>query len=321
MNSDIRIEKPRLRRLSIARKAKIVLAVLFGVLLITAIVLATNVYSLGPGEVAVVYDPITGSFSKPHIGPVFFIKLPWQGVIKDFYTIDYISMTSEADADYPPVSALTKDGVEVTIEVTFTYEINPRLFDELAKYYPRIDYEQSRLIPTMRQIVRDAVAKYSVDELITNRDKVAKEIEKLFIDTISKDPTLKAIKIHEVNLRGIKLPEKVEQAIEAKVAAYQEKLAAQYQREKILTLANATAMEKIIVSQAEAEALKIRVEALKRALLELYNATHDIETLRIYVFTEQISKLPQNIVIVLGQTTPLISIPTPTNTSQISSGD
>ena len=80
-------------------------------------------------------------------------------------------------------------------------------------------------------------------------------------------------------------------------------------------------MEKIIVSQAEAEALKIRVEALKRALLELYNATHDIETLRIYVFTEQISKLPQNIVIVLGQTTPLISIPTPTNTSQISSGD
>jgi len=286
-------------------------SILIGALIVGVIALSVFLACLtwlGPGEVAVVYDPFTKSMSGPHIGPCVFFRWPWQGIIKDFYTIDIIDMTSEPDADYRPISALTKDGVSITVEMSFTYAIDPSKFLELAKNYPRIDYESNNMIPSMRQIVRDIISKYTVEEVITKRDIIAKEIAQAFRAKVESDPTLTAIVLHEVNLRAIDLPERVKEAIEKKIAAYQEKLAAEYQREKELILANATATKNIILAKSEAEAILIKTKALVESLRMLYNATGDPEVVRIYVLYQQLQKL-QNPVIILGDGKPLVTVP------------
>lgn len=295
-------------------KKIIALAAIAGII-IAAFVVLSSVW-LGPGEVAVIYDPFSKSISGPFIGPTVFFKWPWQGVIKDFYTIDIIDMTSEPDADYRPISALTKDGVSITVEMSFTYALDPDKFIGLAKNYPRIDYESNNMVPSMRQIVRDVISKYTVEEVITMRDQIAKEIASAFKAKIESDPTLSAIVLHEVNLRAIDLPPRVKNAIEAKIAAYQEKLAAEYQREKELILANASAAKEILIAEGKAKALLIQSQALKQSLQLLLNATRDPEVVRIYVMYEQLSRLQNPIIIVGSGAQPLITIPQAFNSTK-----
>lgn len=271
-------------------------------------VLATSISQLGPGEVAVVYDPITRSFSSPVVGPALFLKFPWQGVIKDFYTIDIVDMTSAPDADYPPITALTRDGVEVSVEISFTYEVDPSKFRSLAMNYPRVNYEENRLIPVMRQVVRDVIAKYTVEELIAKRDAIAREIEEVYRSRIRADGTLEAIVLHEVNLRGIRLPETVKKAIEEKVAAYQRKIAAQYERERILTLANATAQQRILIAEAEARAIEIRAEALRRAVELIMQVSSDPELARLYLLMQALQNTNASPVIIVGGAQPIIGV-------------
>lgn len=286
-----------------------IIVVLIIILLASTFLVAICITSLSPGEVAVTYDPLFKSYNGPFVGPTIFLRAPWQGLIKDFYTIDYIDMTTERIADYPPITALTKDGVEITIEESFTYSIDPSLFLDLVESYPRVDYEEQVLVPIMRQIVRDVASTYTIEEVISNREELAVKIEDTYRRRIENDPTLKAIKLHDVMLRGIKLPDRIKQAIEAKIAAYQQKIAAEYDRERILTLANATAMERIITAEGEAEAILLRAEAIKTALMRIYNATGDVEVLRIYVLLEQLQRVERPILIIGGGATPLITIP------------
>lgn len=280
-------------------------------------VLSSSLFvTLRQGEVAVTVDPLTGGISKPIVGPAFLVKAPWQYVIKDFYTIDLIDMISEGETDYPPVVVLTKDGVEVTIDVSFTYRVNPDRFNVIVMNYPRVDYEEQRLVPVMRQTVRDVAAKYTVEELITYRDRVVEEIDKEFRSRIASDPTLEAIEIHEVNLRNINLPDRIKTAIEEKIAKLQEKIAAEFERDRVLTLANATAQKSILEAEGEARALLIRIESLKMALNELYNVTRDPEILRIYLYLEELQRLQQgNILLILGGQQPLLTLPLPVNST------
>ncbi|RLG77892.1 MAG: hypothetical protein DRO12_00920 [Thermoprotei archaeon] len=298
---EYRRRRPNLTLIKLSVLAALLLAIVVSVL-------ATSISQLGPGEVAVVYDPITRSFSSPIVGPALFLKFPWQGVIKDFHTIDIVDMTSAPDADYPPITALTRDGVEVSVEISFTYEVDPSKFRSLAMNYPRVNYEENRLIPVMRQVVRDVIAKYTVEELIAERDLIAKEIEDVYRSRIAEDRTLEAIVLHEVNLRGIRLPETVKRAIEEKVAAYQRKIAAQYERERILTLANATAQQRLLIAEAEARAIEIRAQALRRAVEMLVEVSNDPELARLYVLMQAVQNTNTTPIIVIGSAQPIIGV-------------
>jgi regulator of protease activity HflC (stomatin/prohibitin superfamily) len=269
---------------------------------------ASMVVMINAGEVAVITDPLTNTLSPPRKGPAYILKMPWQGVIRDFHTIDYVSMTAEKGADYPPITVLTRDGVTVSVEVTFTYEVEPDKFDVLAKNYPRVDYEEARLVPLMMQVVRDVISQYSTDDCVTKRSEIARSIEYRFREVVSVDSTLTAIKLHDVNLRGVTLPSTIAQAIERKIAAYQEMLAAQYQREREITLANATAMKQIIQATAEAETYRIKVSALSSILRELVNATGDSELARLYMMMEYLTRL-QNATLIISPASPVPTIP------------
>ena len=284
---------------------------LIAVLIISIVLIAfiaSMMIMVNAGEVVVVSDPLTNTLSPPRKGPAYILKMPWQGVIRDFYTIDYVSMTAEKEADYPPVTVLTRDGVTVSVEVTFTYEVEPDRFDVLARNYPRVDYETARLVPLMMQVVRDIISQYSTDDCITKRSEIARLIEQRFREAVSIDTTLTAIKLHDVNLRGVTLPNTVAQAIERKIAAQQEMLAAQYQREREITLANATAMKQIIQAKAEAEAYRIKISALSSILRELVNATGDSELARLYIMMEYLTRL-QNATLIISPASPIPTIP------------
>jgi regulator of protease activity HflC (stomatin/prohibitin superfamily) len=70
----------------------------------------------------------------------------------------------------------------------------------------------------------------------------------------------------EFDLRNIGYPAKYTSAIEDKLAAEQQKIQADFEKQRILVLANATAQEVIIRASGEAKAKVIEANATEKAL-------------------------------------------------------
>lgn len=288
MSYDEELQNRRLGILGVAALA------LLGLL---AIVYFTSLFTLGVGEVAVIVDPIFGSVSEPRVGPAISFKLPWQYVIKDFYTIDYIELSTARDADYPPINALTRDGVSIQVEATFTYSLEPSQYSTLVRFYPRLDYESQRLVPILTEVVRNVISRYTVEEVITLRDRVANEIENEFRASLRGDETLSAIRVQQINLKSIVLPAAISKSIEDKIAALQRRLAAEFEAERIRTLAVANATAAIIRAQAQGNATLIIAEAQREALVRLLTISGDAQIARLWMM----QYLPSaNIVVIMG---------------------
>jgi regulator of protease activity HflC (stomatin/prohibitin superfamily) len=109
----------------------------------------------------------------------------------------------------------------------------------------------------------------------------------------------------EVDLRDIDPPVEFLKAIESKLAAEQAQLQAEFERNRILILANASAAEKIIAAEGEAtsrliiangtaESIRIIADDLGMNATELTNLYLTLEALK------EIAKTTGNFVVILG---------------------
>jgi regulator of protease activity HflC (stomatin/prohibitin superfamily) len=237
-----------------------------------------SVYTLPAGVVAVVVDPVTSNIGKPVMGPVTGFKAPWAYLVKDSYAIEVIEFVQKERAtgrwEFAAPQVLTRDGVTVTTELVIRYRIIPQRFDELVRKFPELDYDDKVLVPKARQLVRDMISKVTLDYLIENRDVVAREIEQRYKEAVENDATLAGlIEILDVNVLSFDLPPQITDAINQKIAAMQNALRAQYERQRIEELAKANYTRAVLTAEAEANATVTRAKAQAAQILLLSNAT------------------------------------------------
>ncbi|MFN7105563.1 MAG: prohibitin family protein [Pyrobaculum sp.] len=304
--------------------------------LAASIVLALSVYILPAGVVAVVVDPMSGTVSKPVIGPAVGFKAPWAYLIEDTYAIEVVEFVQmERGAGRWEFSApvvLTKDGVTVTVEMVVRYRIKPERFDELVKKFPQVDYDDKVLVPKARQLVRDIISKATLDYLIENRDIIAKQIEQQYREAVEQDPALAGlVDILDVNVLNFILPQQVTDAINRKVAAQQDAIRAQFERQRVEELARANFTRLVLTAQAEANATITRAKAqamqislvanATRAAIEMLvkaagaNATDAVRLAELYIYLSGLREVAQlgNVQIVAisgggGQVVPVIPL-------------
>jgi len=293
-----------------------------------AAALALSVFIVGLGEVAVVVDPLTGSIGRPVLGPAVGFKAPWAYVVKDYAGVEAVDMFYEPPRDYPAVESLTRDGVVVHVDITIRYKLNPGEFDTLVRNYPRLNYEEDFLVSTAREVVRNVIANFTLTDVIEKRDVVARTIEQELARRIKGDPIIgRCLDLQGVNVRNIKIPDPIVQAINEKVAAQQRAIKAEYERQATLIQANASATAAIIAAQGEAQARVLRAQGEAEALLRiaeaqarglqlLINATRadPTEVVRYYLYLQALRELAQSgrATIIVSPTglTPLVSLPT-----------
>jgi regulator of protease activity HflC (stomatin/prohibitin superfamily) len=266
------------RRVKIPRKtaAGFVIAILL--FLVAAVVLSLSVYSLPAGVVAVVVDPVSGQISKPVMGPAVGFKAPWAYLIEDTYAIEVIEFVQKERAagrwTFSAPEVLTKDGVTVTVEMVVRYRIVPQRFDELVKKFPQVDYDDKVLVPKARQLIRDVVSKVSLDYLIENRDQIAKQIEQQYREAVESDPALAGlVDVLDVNVLNFILPAQVTDAINRKVAAQQDAIRAQFERQRVEELARANYTRTVLAAMAEANATITRAKAQAAQITLIADAT------------------------------------------------
>jgi regulator of protease activity HflC (stomatin/prohibitin superfamily) len=163
------------------------------------------------------------------------LKPGWNFVIPIFQSYKKVDIRTKAD-DVPAQEAITKDNVSVKINAVLYYKIfdASKAILEVENYY----YATGQLAQTT---MRNAVGSVSLDELLAEREKLSDTICKI-IDQAT-DPW--GIKVENVELKDVTLPEDMKRVI-AKVA--------EAEREKAAVITKA---------QGEVEASRNLAEAAK----------------------------------------------------------
>lgn len=143
------------------------------------------------------------------------MKPGWKIVLPIFQSYKKVDIRTKA-VDVPSQEAITKDNVSVKINAVIYYKIFDASKAILAveNYY----YAVGQLAQTT---MRNLVGSVSLDELLVDRDKISQEICSI-IDKLT-DPW--GVKVENVELKDISLPEEMQRVIAKVAEAEREKMA------------------------------------------------------------------------------------------------
>ena len=231
------------------------------------------------GYVAIVRDSGAGTLIQVGDGssPVFRLGALWHPLVsaeKIYVGTESIHMwgtgneqTESHDDHYPAVTTLSKDGLSIDVDVTVRWRLNPSKVLDLYKLYPAKNWQDSLIIPTIREVCRNVLTGFTGMEIISNRSAVDTAVAIAMQSAFSHLPSVEdAIYYDQMNMRDIGLPAQFTSAIEAKAAAEQAAVAAMFQAQQITTLAQANADALIIAALAAANATIIGAEASAEAV-------------------------------------------------------
>ena len=159
-------------------------------------------------------------------------------IVQSYYKID---LRVKA-VDVPNQEAITKDNISVSVNAVIYYKVREanKAVLEVENFY----YAISQLAQTT---MRNAVGQVDLDELLSQRDKVSESIRSV-IDRAS-DPW--GIKVDNVELKDITLPEEMKRVIGKQAEAEREKRAIIIKAEGEVIAANNLAKAARTLSEAK----------------------------------------------------------------------
>lgn len=146
---------------------------------------------------------------KKILNPGWNIVLP---IIESYAKVDIRTKA----VDVPEQDAITKDNVSIRINAVIYYKV----FDA-AKAIIEVERFQYAVSQLAQTTMRNVVGSVSLDELLSERDKISAEICNI-IDSAT-DPW--GIKVENVELKDVKLPEEMQRVIAKVAEAEREKMA------------------------------------------------------------------------------------------------
>ncbi len=176
------------------------------ILVIVVVIILMSIKQVEEYERGILFT--LGKFSK-------ILNPGWNIVLPIFQSYKKVDIRTVA-VDVPEQDTITKDNVSVKINAVIYYNIFDASKAVLAvqNYF----YAVSQLAQTT---MRNAVGEVTLDELLSNREKISEKICKV-IDEAT-DPW--GIKVENVELKDVRLPEEMQRVIAKVAEAEREKLA------------------------------------------------------------------------------------------------
>jgi regulator of protease activity HflC (stomatin/prohibitin superfamily) len=261
------------------------------------------------GYGVVLIDPIGRSVSGPITGPSWYLKAPWVNDVPIYYARDSIGMWKEDGmmGDFPPIQPISSDGLRIEVDVLVRWSLDPSKLKALYQAFPNLDWKDKTVSSVIREVARDVIGQYTAIQIIEERAAMGQSLSNAIITALeTEDSLLNALEKIEVDLRDVDPPVAFLVAIENKLAAEQSKLQAEFESERILTLANASASQQIIAAEGEASARLIIAAGTAESISRIAeNVGMDMaEFADLYLTLEalkEIAKTTKNFVVIMGQ--------------------
>ncbi|HIH87747.1 TPA: hypothetical protein HA344_00885 [Candidatus Bathyarchaeota archaeon] len=227
--------------------------------------------SVGVGDVALVIDPLSGTVSNPVVGPRWFLKLPYQSVIKMPYSTQYLILSDgDPNADFSSLMCFSTEGIEVTTDVVVRFGIDVNKAAALYQSYPAMNWEFTTINSITSETTKGITKNYSWIEIKDKRTELAEQIQLAIRTALTDEPSLKGAIINvEVDLKNVGFPKRLVDELQSTVAAQQAVVTAENQRKSAIILANATAQTALIQAEGEARAQIARAKGEADAIQQI----------------------------------------------------
>jgi regulator of protease activity HflC (stomatin/prohibitin superfamily) len=197
--------------------------------------------SYGERGVLLRFGAVTGDVKNEGL----YFKLP---LIDRVAILDIKTKKSEVDAD-----ASTKDLQMVTSKVALNYHINP---NGIARFFQQFGttFESNVLDPGLQEILKAVTARYTAEEVITKREQVREDTNSLLRERFLPQGMV----IDGLNIVNFHFSKVFNDAIEAKVTAEQNALAAKNKLEQV----KFEAQQMIEAANGKAKAIQVEASAI-----------------------------------------------------------
>lgn len=210
--------------------------------LIVIVLLFGSIGTVSAGNVGVKtkFSKVVGT-----VQPGLYFKFPF---------IEHVTqMDVQTQKDQTDATAASNDLQSVTATVAVNYHVESQ---DASTIYANIgaDYADRVISPAIQESVKSVTANYTAEQLITQREKVREDIITLLTDKLQKY----GVQTDSLNIVDFKFSDTFNQAIEAKVTAQQNALAAKNKLDQVQFEAQQT----IATAKAQAESIQIQAQAI-----------------------------------------------------------
>ncbi len=177
------------------------------------------------------------------------VKAPWNSVVE---------MDNRVQKSTVELSCFSSDIQEVMCKYTLNYQISKSNAQDIYRVVGP-DYYDTVITPNVAESVKTIMAHYTAESLVSNRDKLATEIEALLSEQLLKYN----IELVSTAIEDMDFTDEFTNAVEAKQVAVQNKLKATTEQEQKTMEAEQAAQRAKIDANASAEVAKIQAQADK----------------------------------------------------------
>ncbi len=231
---------------------KIIAHILLVVIGIPVIIWQFPFGSIAAGDRGIRFNKLSGNVSVVEQG--LFFRLPFIEKVK--------SMDVRVQKEQVDASAASKDLQTVSSKVALNYHLNP---EKVASIYRDVGFEfKERLIdPAIQESVKASTAKFTAEELITKREVIKEDIKVHLRERLVD----RGIMVDDFNIVDFDFSNSFNKAIEDKVTAEQNALAAKNKLEQV----KFEAEQAVVSATGRAKALQVESDAIRSnpAVLEL----------------------------------------------------
>ncbi|MBD5142469.1 MAG: prohibitin family protein [Ruminococcus sp.] len=226
-----------------AKSAKITIGIIIAILAVVLVLDAATIVPAGHTGVVITLGEVSKSFDEG-----FHLKVP---LVQDVQVVSNKIQVYES-----PASAVSKDLQTVSSTIAVNYRL---VANKSAEMYQNVgtDYETILITPIVQECMKSITAKYTAEELITERMTVGEEVKE-DLDFKLNDY---GIYIEKFNIVNFDFSQEFNAAIEAKQVAEQNLLKTQTEQKQQIVIAEAEAEKKVIAANAEAEAILTKAQA------------------------------------------------------------
>lgn len=241
--------------------------------------IAQGILIVEPTQVGVIVNTLTGTLEEPRrAGTSVVIPVAQNYYVYPINQQQYTMAgeTEDRGGGNDAVSARTRDGQEVSLDITVLYAINPEKVTTVHLRW-QTGYQENFVRPTVRGLVREVVAGYPAEDIYgEGRATMETTMQQQIADRFEEE----GLTLTDLLVRDISFSEQFRQAIEQKQIADQEAQQAQLrvvqreneanqlraqadgQRDARVAEAEGEAQAIVLQAQAEAEALRLVSEQI-----------------------------------------------------------
>lgn len=139
----------------------------------------------------------------------------WRLVIPIFQMYKKVDMRIKA-VDVPDQKAITKDNISVMVNAVIYYKVQ-----EAEKAVIEVENFRYAISQFAQTTMRNIVGEATLDEILANRDKIADRIREI----VDKETDGWGLKVNNVELKDVSLPEEMERTIAKQAEAERERRA------------------------------------------------------------------------------------------------